>query len=41
METKIPISLNSYDTEDFPRSLLDPKIKYMRKLEEDFWKTSL
>ena len=36
METKVPTRFNIFDTEDFPRSLLDPKIKYMRRLLEDF-----
>ena len=36
METKIPISLNIFETKSFLGSLLDLKIKYMRKLLEDF-----
>ena len=51
METKILVRLNIFDIEDFlgsllledfPRSLLlDPKFKCMRRLLQDFWKTSL
>ena len=36
IETKTPITLNIFDTNYFLGSLVDPTIKYMRRLLEDF-----